>query len=201
MSIVFIEYGLPLILLKSLFIDVKLDNYCLNENLLRKSTTAKAIMNIHILGNSPNMEAISNFVKSKNMYLIEDTCEALGSKYKKKYLGTFGDFGTYSFYYSHQISSGEGGMVVCKTFDDYQLLLSMRAHGWSRNLKLQKNIEKHYPKLDKRFIFINSGFNLRPTDITASIGNSQFSRLDQFISIRKKNREKIIDSLKLDLQY
>ena len=89
--------------LKPEFIDVKLDNYCLNENLLRKSTTAKAIMNIHILGNSPNMEAISNFVKSKNMYLIEDTCEALGSKYKKKYLGTFGDFGTYSFYYSHQL--------------------------------------------------------------------------------------------------
>ena len=104
------------------------------------------------------------------------TVRSLGALYNGKSLGTFGDFGTYSFYYSHQISSGEGGMVVCKTFDDYQLLLSMRAHGWSRNLKLQ-NIEKHYPKLDKRFIFINSGFNLRPTDITASIAIASFQDL------------------------
>ena len=128
--------------------------------------------------------------------MIEDTCESLGAKYNKKYLGTFGDFGTYSFYYSHQISSGEGGMVVCNSFEDYQLLLSMRAHGWSRNLNLHKNIEKHYPKLDKRFIFVNSGFNLRPTDIAAAIGRSQFSRLDNFINTRKKNRVKIIKSLK-----
>ena len=77
-------------------------------------------------------------------------------------------------------------MVVCNDFDDYQLLLSMRAHGWSRDLNLQKKVEKYYPKLDKRFIFLNSGFNLRPTDITASIGLSQFLRLDKFISIRKK---------------
>ena len=92
-------------------------------------------------------------------------------------------------------------MVVCNSFDDYQLLLSMRAHGWSRNLKLHRNIERLYPKLDKRFIFINSGFNLRPTDIIASIGNSQFSRLEKFISIRKKNREKIIFSLKKSIKW
>ena len=184
--------------LKPKFLDV--DPLTLNVNaseLIKKiNNKTKVILLIHVLGNSTEIDLIYKVAKKKKIIIIEDTCESLGALYNGKSLGTFGDFGTYSFYYSHQISSGEGGMVVCKTFDDYQLLLSMRAHGWSRNLKLQKNIEKHYPKLDKRFIFINSGFNLRPTDITASIGNSQFSRLDQFISIRKKNREKIIYSLK-----
>ncbi len=184
--------------LKPKFLDV--DPLTLNVNaseLIKKiNNKTKVILLIHVLGNSTEIDLIHKVAKKKKIIIIEDTCESLGALYNGKSLGTFGDFGTYSFYYSHQISSGEGGMVVCKTFDDYQLLLSMRAHGWSRNLKLQKNIEKYYPKLDKRFIFINSGFNLRPTDITASIGNSQFSRLDQFISIRKKNREKIIDSLK-----
>ena len=69
------------------------------------------------------------------MYLIEDTVEALGSKYKNKYLGTFGDFGTYSFYYSHQITSGEGGMIVCKTKEDYELIHTLRSHGWDRGLR------------------------------------------------------------------
>ena len=92
--------------LKPQFIDVNINNYCLDENLLKKDKKVKAIMNIHILGNSPNMDKLTDFVKSNNMYLIEDTCEALGSKFKSKHLGTFGDFGTYSFYYSHQITSG-----------------------------------------------------------------------------------------------
>ena len=174
--------------LKPEFIDVNLDNYCLNENLLRKSTKAKAIMNIHILGNSPNMELISNFVKSKNMYLIEDTCEALGSKYKNKYLGTFGDFGTYSFYYSHQITSGEGGMIVCKTKEDYELIHTLRSHGWDRGLNQKRK------KND--FNFINSGFNLRPMDLTAAIGLSQIKRLKNMIRSRSKNRKKIIEKIK-----
>ena len=174
--------------LKPEFIDVNLDNYCLDENLLRKSSTAKVIMNIHILGNSPNMEALLNFAKSKNMYLIEDTCEALGSKYKKKYLGTFGDFGTYSFYYSHQITSGEGGMIVCKTKEDYELIHTLRSHGWDRGLKSKRK------KND--FNFINSGFNLRPMDLTAAIGLSQLKRLKNMIRSRSKNRKLIIERIK-----
>ena len=184
--------------LKPKFIDI--DPFTLNvkaEEIAKQITkNTKVILLIHVLGNSTDMDKIKKIVKKKKLILIEDTCESLGASYNGKSLGTFGDFGTYSFYYSHQISSGEGGMVVCNDFDDYQLLLSMRAHGWSRDLNLQKKVEKYYPKLDKRFIFLNSGFNLRPTDITASIGLSQFLRLDKFISIRKKNRAKIIKKLK-----
>jgi CDP-6-deoxy-D-xylo-4-hexulose-3-dehydrase len=148
-----------------------------------------------VLGNSTDVEKIKKIAQQKKIILIEDTCESLGAKFKNKYLGTFGDFGTYSFYYSHQITSGEGGMIVCNNRDDYELLYSMRSHGWSRNLKRQKKIEKKYPKIDPKFIFINSGFNLRPTDVVASIGNNQFKRLNEFIKIRKANSLKIRNAL------
>ena len=164
--------------LKPVFVDVDKDTLNVNADLLIKKITnkTKVIMLVHVLGNSTNVEKIKKIAQRKKIILIEDTCESLGTKFKNKYLGTFGDFGTYSFYYSHQITSGEGGMILCDTQDDYELLCSMRAHGWSRNLKNQKKIEKKYPKINSKFIFINSGFNLRPTDITASIGNSQFKR-------------------------
>ena len=170
------------------FIDVNINNFCIDENLLKKNTSVKAIMNIHILGNSPDIEKIQNFANSNNMFLIEDTCEALGSKFKSKYLGTFGDFGTYSFYYSHQITSGEGGMIVCKTKEDYDLLYTMRSHGWDRGLKSSKK--------KNNFNFINSGFNLRPMDLTAAIGLSQLKRLRKMIKSREKNRKLIIDKIK-----
>ena len=114
----FIQAGL-----KPKFIDVDIDNFCLDDNLINNKyyKNCKAIVNIHILGNCSNIEKIKKYSDNKNIHLIEDTCEALGSKYKSKYLGTFGDFGTFSFYYSHQITSGEGGMIICKNLNDYQL--------------------------------------------------------------------------------
>ena len=179
--------------LKPVFVDVDKDTLNVNADLLLKKINkkTKVIMLVHVLGNSTDIEKIKRVAKKKKIILIEDTCESLGAKFKKKYLGTFGDFGTYSFYYSHQITSGEGGMIVCDNRDDYELLYSMRSHGWSRNLKSQKKIEKKYPKIDPKFIFINSGFNLRPIDVTAAIGNSQFRRLKKFIKIRKDNSSKI----------
>ncbi len=170
------------------FIDVNIDNFCIDENLIKRDSSIKAIMNIHILGNSPDIEKIQNFAKSNNIFLIEDTCEALGSKFKSKYLGTFGDFGTYSFYYSHQITSGEGGMIVCKTKEDYDLLYTLRSHGWDRGLNSSKK--------KNNFNFINSGFNLRPMDLTAAIGLSQLKRLKKMMKAREKNRNLIINQIK-----
>jgi len=119
--------------------------------------------------------------------MVEDTCEALGSKYNSKYLGTFGEFGTFSFYYSHQITSGEGGVIICQNKDDYQLLNTLRAHGWDRNLN-KNNI--------KSFNFINSGFNVRPLDLTAAIASNQLKRLNKMIKNRNYNRDLIISALK-----
>ena len=76
----------------------------------------------------------------KKIILIEDNCESLGAKYRNKNLGTFGDFGTFSFFYSHQITSGEGGMVVCDNIEDYKILKSLRSHGWVRDIKNCKKI-------------------------------------------------------------
>ena len=173
--------------LKPKFLDVDMKTFCLDEKLIKKEKNIKAIVNLHILGNCSNILEIQKFAKKNRIFLIEDTCEALGSKYRSKFLGTFGDFGTYSFYYSHQITSGEGGMIVCKSKDDYELIHSMRAHGWDRGLR-KKN------KND--FNFINSGFNLRPLDLTAAIGLSQLKRLNSMIKARAQNRKLIINSLK-----
>jgi CDP-4-dehydro-6-deoxyglucose reductase, E1 len=150
------------------------------------SKKTKAIMMVHILGNSTNISELMKIVKKNKITLIEDTCEALGSKFKDKYLGNFGTFGSYSFYYSHQITSGEGGMIVCNNKKDYQIIHSLRAHGWDRGLKNSKN----------DFNFINSGFNLRPNDIAAAIGLNQLKRLNHFKKIRSENRKKIITTLK-----
>lgn len=184
--------------LKPKFVDI--DPVTLNIDLkdLEKKITknTKAIMLVHVLGNSTNMKKIMEIKKKHNLILIEDTCESLGTKYKNKYLGSFGEFSSFSFYSSHQISSGEGGMICCSSNEDYEIIKSLRAHGWSRGLKNEKIIAKKNKHLDKRFIFFNSGFNLRPTDITASIALSQFKDLDYFIKIRNKNRNKILKHFK-----
>ena len=176
--------------LKPKFIDVNMDNYCLDETLINEKILKKikAIVTIHILGNSSNIKKISDIAKKKNIFLIEDACEALGSKYNSKYLGTYGDFGTYSFYYSHPITSGEGGMVICNKKEDYEIIYSLRAHGWDRGLKTSSK--------KSQFNFINSGFNLRPMDLTAAIGLSQFKNLGSMMNVRALNRQKIINKMK-----
>lgn len=161
----------------------------------------KLIMLINVLGISANIKKIVDIAKKKKIIVIEDNCEALGAKYNNKYLGTFADFGTYSFFYSHQITSGEGGMIVCNNKDDYEILLALRSHGWSRGKNVYEKNAKKYPHLDPRYIFINSGFNVRPTDIQAAMANNQFKRLNFFKMTRTMNKKKIIDSLKKDRRW
>ena len=170
-------------------IDVDLQSYSINLDVIKKNITkkTKAIMMINVLGNCSEIDEIQKFARAKNLYLIEDNCESLGSKYKNKYLGSYGDFSSFSFYYSHQITSGEGGMIACKKKEDYDLLKTLRAHGWDRDLSKNKN---------KEFNFINSGFNLRPLEVSAAIGLNQFKRLPKMISIRTHNRNNIIKTLK-----
>ena len=170
-------------------IDVDLNTFSINLDLIKKNVTkkTKAIMMINVLGNCSEIDKIQKFAKDKNIYLIEDNCESLGSKYKNKYLGSYGDFSSFSFYYSHQITSGEGGMIACKKKEDYNLLKILRAHGWDRDLVKSNN---------KKFNFINSGFNVRPLEVSAAIGLNQFKRLPKMISIRSYNRNKIIKTLK-----
>ena len=189
--------------LKPVFVDVDKDTFNISIKDLESKITkkTKAIMLVHVLGNSTNMKKLLSVLKRKKLILIEDTCESLGSKYGEKYLGSFGDFSTFSFFYSHQITSGEGGMICCKSKEDYEILKALRSHGFSRGLRDEKKFAKKYNKVDSRFLFINSGFNLRPTDIQAAIGSSQFKSLDIFTRYRSQNRNVLIKSLKNDKQW
>ena len=184
--------------LKPIFVDI--DKETLNINLadLEKKITkkTKGIMLVHVLGNSTDMTKLMKIKKKYKLILIEDTCESLGAQYKNKFLGTFGEFSSYSFYASHQISSGEGGMICCKDKSDYEIIKSLRSHGWSRNLSNERKISNNNPHLDKRFIFYNSGFNLRPTEIAGAIGRSQFKDLFKFKKIRNLNRKNIVNLFK-----
>ena len=183
--------------LKPVFVDINPLTLNIDEKEIEKKINkkTKAILLVHVLGNSCDMEQIMRIKKKYNLILIEDTCESLGSKYKNKFLGTFGEFSSFSFYSSHQISSGEGGMICCKDRIDYNIIKSLRSHGWSRGTSFENTIYKKNKKLDKRFIFFNSGYNLRPTEVSAAIGHNQFKRLDKFIKIRNINRKKIISNV------
>jgi CDP-6-deoxy-D-xylo-4-hexulose-3-dehydrase len=183
--------------LKPVFVDINPNTLNIDEQQLEKKIThkTKAILLVNVLGNSCDMNKIMKIKKKYNLILIEDNCESLGSKYKNKYLGTYGDFSSFSFYSSHQISSGEGGMICCKDKNDYNIIKSLRSHGWSRGTSFENEIYKKNKFLDKRFIFFNSGYNLRPTEVSAAIGHNQFKRMDKLIKIRNFNRKKIINSL------
>tara|TARA_B100000963_G_scaffold356180_1_gene375789 strand:+ start:1365 stop:2558 length:1194 start_codon:yes stop_codon:yes gene_type:complete len=184
--------------LKPVFVDVDLNSLNISIKDLKNkiNNKTKAIMCVHVLGISSDMDEIKKICKKKKIIILEDTCESLGASFNKSLLGTIGEFGSYSFYYSHQITSGEGGMVVCNNTKNYNILKSLRSHGWSRDTIFHKEYKKKYKSLDEKFLFINSGYNLRPTEIQAAIGLSQFKKLKQFKNIRNLNRNKIITYLK-----
>jgi CDP-6-deoxy-D-xylo-4-hexulose-3-dehydrase len=189
--------------LKVKFVDIDLSTLNIDlKDLIKKITKrTKALMLVHALGNCTDMTKLMNICKKNKIILIEDTCEALGSTYKNKPLGTFGDFSSFSFYYSHHITSGEGGMVCTKNKKYLEILKSLRSHGWSRDLKNNKTLSKKHKNIDKNWIFINSGFNLRTTDINAAIGLEQLKRIKKILSIRKYNFLKIKKSLLINKKY
>jgi CDP-6-deoxy-D-xylo-4-hexulose-3-dehydrase len=189
--------------LKVKFVDIDLSTLNIDLNDLKKkiSKKTKALMLVHALGNCTDMTMLINICKKNKIILIEDTCEALGSTYKNKPLGTFGDFSSFSFYYSHHITSGEGGMVCTKNTKYLEIIKSLRSHGWSRDLSNNKSLSNKYKHIDKNWIFINSGFNVRTTDINAAIGLEQLKRIKKILSIRKYNFLKIKNSLLGNKKY
>jgi CDP-6-deoxy-D-xylo-4-hexulose-3-dehydrase len=156
----------------------------------------RAVMMVHILGNTTSMDALLALAANHDLLLIEDTCESLGSTHYGKWLGTIGDFGTYSFYFSHHMTTIEGGMVVARTLEDYDLLKCLRAHGWSREQSNREDIEARHPEIDPRFLFINSGYNLRPMEIQASFGLEQLKRLGRMNANRRDNFRRLTEAFR-----
>jgi CDP-6-deoxy-D-xylo-4-hexulose-3-dehydrase len=183
--------------LKPIFVDV--DPQTLNADLedVKRKTTSKTrgMVVVHILGNSAPMTELFDFVREHDLIVLEDTCESLGSRYQGKNLGAFGDFGSYSFYFSHHITTGEGGMVVCRTPEDYDLLKCLRAHGWSRELSNRREIEEANSDVDPRFLFVNVGYNVRPMEVQAALGICQMRKIDKMNENRVSNRAALIERL------
>ncbi len=183
--------------LEPVFVDASPETLNVDLEDLRRKITKKtrAVMAVHILGNAAPMADVVKVVSDHGLLLIEDTCESLGSRFRDRYLGTLGDFGSYSFYYSHHITTGEGGMVVCQSLEDYDLLKCLRAHGWSRELSNREEIERANAEIDPRFLFVNMGYNLRPLEVQAAFGHCQLDRLARMNENRNANRARIISAL------
>lgn len=186
--------------LSPVFVDIDPQTMNIDIEELNKSITPdiRGIMLVHIMGNCTNMIEIMSICEKNKLVLIEDTCESLGSSYNNKKLGSFGDFGTYSFYYSHHITTIEGGMVICNDKEDYELLKCLRSHGWIRQLDNKEQYIKENPNIDPRFLFVNLGYNLRPMEIQGAMGLNQLKKLDIKNNNRNINRNKILNKLLKD---
>ncbi len=146
---------------------------------------------VNVLGHSNNFKDILKLKKKFRFELIEDNCESLGSKFKNKKLGTIGLASSHSFYFGHHISTIEGGMVSTRNNKFYNISLSIRSHGWSRDMQnsYKKSLERKY-KVDEfksLFTFYFSGFNIRSTDFNATLGIEQLKKLEKISIIRHRN--------------
>jgi CDP-6-deoxy-D-xylo-4-hexulose-3-dehydrase len=150
---------------------------------------------IHPLGKSLDLNEIATIKSSGNFFILEDNCESIGSGNSNKFAGTIGDFGSYSFYYSHHMTTVEGGMITTNDENYANDLLSMRAHGWTRNRRDKNSIEELNPSLPRDFLFVTPGYNFRPMEFQGALGSSQLKRLDEFISKRTVNALKIKQAL------
>lgn len=170
-------------------VDVELHTYNLDPAEVRKAITkkTKAIMPVHLLGNPCDMAAVRAIARQHGLRVMEDACESHGAELNGVKVGTMGDIGTFSFFFSHHITTIEGGMVVTNSEKFAELAKALRAHGWIRELKNREALRKKYKRIDHRFLFIHSGFNFRPTDIQGAFGVQQIKRLEEFIAIRRTN--------------
>jgi CDP-6-deoxy-D-xylo-4-hexulose-3-dehydrase len=178
---------------------VDIDPYTLNlqpERLHEAlSARTRAIMPVHLLGNPVDMNPLMEFAKQHDLWVIEDTCESLGSTVGDRQVGSFGHFGTFSFYFSHHITTIEGGMLVTNDDRMADLARSIRAHGWTRDMTNREELEQANPWVDPRFLFVNIGYNLRPMEIQGAFGLVQLDRLEGFNERRRANAQYLLGAL------
>jgi len=150
-----------------------------------------ALMFVSVLGLVPDMEKIVKLCLQYNVTLLEDTCESMGCEYKNKKLGTFSKMSSFSTYFGHHISTIEGGFVTTDDEELYELLLSLRSHGWDRDLSKSSQITLQHDwsvsEFDAMYTFYHPGFNLRSTDLQAFIGINQIDKLDEWGEKRENN--------------
>ncbi|MCX7661508.1 MAG: lipopolysaccharide biosynthesis protein RfbH [Candidatus Omnitrophica bacterium] len=195
------------------FIDIDLGTYNIQVDNLEKAITkkTKAIFIAHTLGNPVSLDTIVKIVEKHGLWFIEDNCDSLGSRYKDRYTGTFGHISTCSFYPSHIITTGEGGAVLTNNDLLKRIIISLRDWGrdcWCKSGQDNTCKKRFSWKLgslpfgyDHKYIYSHIGYNLKATDLQASIGCAQIEKLPSFIEIRKKNFLYLYNHLKKYEEY
>ena len=190
------------------FVDVKIPTYNINEDLIESAITkkTKAIMLAHTLGNPFNVKKIREICDKYNLWLIEDSCDALGSKFNNQYIGTFGDLATLSFYPAHHITMGEGGAVFTNSKKLERIAESFR--DWGRDCYCEPGKDNTCNKrfswklgdlpfgYDHKYTYSHLGYNMKITDMQAACGLAQLDRLENFIKKRKENFNFLFNDLK-----
>lgn len=180
------QYGLKL-----KFVDVDLEtlNYDLEalEDAITEQT--RLLMVVNLLGNPNDFDEINRIIGSYSITVIEDNCESMGAKFNDQQAGSFGVMGSFSSFFSHHISTMEGGMIVTDDEELYQILISIRSHGWTRGLPKINKIcsELSDDPFFEAFRFILPGYNVRPLEMSGAIGLSQLEKLPGFIDARRQN--------------
>ena len=187
--------------LKPVFVDVNISTYQIDSSLIENaiSEKTKAIMIAHTLGNAFDLDEITRIVKKHNLWLVEDCCDALGTTYDGKFVGTFGDIATISFYPAHHITTGEGGAVFTNNAQLKRIIESFR--DWGRDCFCATGMNNTCGKrfgwklgempegYDHKYTYSHIGYNLKITDMQAAVGLAQLQNLPSFIEKRKKNFE------------
>jgi len=179
------QYGLKL-----KFVDVDLQTLNFDLEQLEKAITkdTKMIMAVNLLGNPNDFDAINALIKDKDIVLVEDNCESMGAEFNGKQAGTFGVMGTFSTFFSHHMATMEGGLVVTDDEELYHVLISMRAHGWTRHLPKENKVSnKSDDWFTESFRFVLPGYNLRPVEMSGAIGVQQLKKLPDFLEKRREN--------------
>lgn len=183
------QYGL-----KFKFVDIDLDtlNYDLDQLAAAVSERTRVMMAVNLLGNPNDFARIHQIIGDRNIILIEDNCESMGATFDGRQAGTFGVMGSYSAFFSHHISTMEGGMIVTDDEELYHVLLSLRAHGWTRNLPKHNHVcgTKSDNAFEESFRFILPGYNVRPLEMSGAIGSEQIKKLPGLIAARRANAER-----------
>lgn len=185
------QYGLKLN-----FVDIDRDtlNYDLDKLAAAIGPNTRAIMIVNLLGNPNDYARIKQIVGDRDIVLIEDNCESMGARFEGRQAGTFGLMGSFSAFFSHHISTMEGGMVVTDDEELHHILLALRSHGWTRNLPKINQVTT--PKSDDPFVesfrFVLPGYNVRPLEMSGAIGLAQVKKLPQLISERRRNAERFL---------
>jgi CDP-6-deoxy-D-xylo-4-hexulose-3-dehydrase len=179
------QYGLKL-----RFVDVSLETLNVDETQLEAALTpnTKAIVAVSILGNPAALDVMRAFADKHGLYLIEDNCESMDAELNGQKAGTFGDLNTFSFFFSHHISTMEGGIVLTDDLELFHLCRSLRAHGWTRDLPPDSPLfESRGNDFYEAYRFILPGYNVRPLELEGAIGRVQLKKLPGMTEQRRKN--------------